>query len=221
MKAVWIILKKDLQIEFRAKEAIAAMWIFSLLIFVVFNFTFEASRLLMLQVSPGLLWVAYLFSGMLGLNRAFAVEKENGNFTALALAPVDAGWIYLGKFLSTTIFMMLFEILIFPIFLIFYDISLNWNMLWLPVVIGLGTIGFTSLGTLLAAVSMQTKNQQILLSLLLWPLITPNLIWSVHLTGEVLAGKLLDDFTNLMLRVTAFDLIFLAVSFMLFEYVLE
>jgi len=221
MRAILAILKKDLRMEFRSRESIAAMWIFSLLIFVIFNFTFEISRLTMLEIAPGLLWVAFIFSGMFGLNRAFGVEKENGNLRNLALMPVDGSIIYIGKFLSVTLFMIAFEILIFPIFIIFYDLQLSLTMLWLIPIILLGTIGFTSLGTILSAVSIHTRNQQILLSLLLWPLISPLIIWSVKLTSLVITGGIDAGFYAVLLRITAFDVIFFTISLLLFEYVLE
>jgi len=128
MRTALSILRKDLRMEFRSKESILAMWIFSLLIFVIFNFTFEVSRLVMLEIAPGLLWVAFVFSGMFGLNQSFALEKENGNLRAMALMPVDGGEIYIGKFLSVTIIMLMFEALIFPIFIIFYDLQLSLGM---------------------------------------------------------------------------------------------
>ncbi|MCF6238357.1 MAG: heme exporter protein CcmB [Candidatus Marinimicrobia bacterium] len=221
MRAAIAILKKDLRMEFRSKESILAMWIFSLLIFVIFNFTFEVSRLIMLEIAPGLLWVAFIFSGMFGLNHSFAIEKENGNLRAMALMPVDGGQIYLGKFLSVTIMMLLFELLIFPIFIIFYDLQLSLEMLLLIPVVLAGTIGFTSLGTILSAVAVHTRNQQILLSLLLWPLVSPIVIWSVNLTGMVLAGEVATSFYPLLIRVGAFDVIFFTFAYLLFDFILE
>jgi heme exporter protein B len=221
MSTAFSILKKDLRMEFRSKESILAMWIFSLLIFVIFNFTFEVSRLVMLEIAPGLLWVAFVFSGMFGLNQSFSMEKENGNLRAMALMPVDGGQIYVGKFLSVTIIMLMFEALIFPIFIIFYDLQLSLGMFMLIPVLLAGTIGFTSLGTILSAVAVHTRNQQILLSLLLWPLVSPIIIWSVTLTGMVLSGEMTEAFYPLLVRVGAFDVIFFTLSYMLFDFILE
>lgn len=221
MRAAMAIVKKDLRMEFRSKESILAMWIFSLLIFVIFNFTFEVSRLVMLEIAPGLLWIAFVFSGMFGLNHSFALEKENGNLRAMALMPVDGGQIYIGKFLSVTLIMLMFEALIFPIFIIFYDLQLSLQtFVLIPVLLG-GTIGFTSLGAILSAVAVHTRNQQILLSLLLWPLVSPIIIWSVTLTGMVLAGEITASFYPLLTRVVAFDIIFFTLSYMLFDFILE
>ncbi len=221
MPAAISILKKDLRMEFRSKESILAMWIFSLLIFVIFNFTFEVSRLVMLEIAPGLLWVAFIFSGMFGLNQSFSLEKENGNLRAMALMPVDGGQIYVGKFLSVTIIMLMFEALIFPIFIIFYDLQLSLNTLLLIPILLAGTIGFTSLGTILSAIAVHTRNQQILLSLLLWPLVSPIIIWSVTLTGMVLSNAVTEAFYPLLIRVGAFDVIFFTLSYMLFDFILE
>lgn len=221
MRTAFSIVQKDLRMEFRSKESILAMWIFSLLIFVIFNFTFEVSRLVMLEIAPGLLWVAFIFSGMFGLNHSFSIEKENGNLRAMALMPVDGGKIYLGKFLSVTLIMLFFEILIFPIFIIFYDLQISMQMLMLIPVILAGTVGFTSLGTILSAISVHTRNQQILLSLLLWPLVSPIVIWSVTLTGMVLGSELPSSFYSLLTRVAAFDVIFFTLSYLLFDFILE
>jgi len=221
MRTALAILKKDMRMEFRSKDSILAMWIFSLLIFVIFNFTFEVSRLVMLEIAPGLLWVAFVFSGMFGLNQSFAIEKENGNLRAMALMPVDGGEIYIGKFLSVTLIMLMFEALIFPIFIIFYDLQLSMGMFRLIPVLLAGTIGFTSLGTILSAVAVHTRNQQVLLSLLLWPLVTPIIIWSVTLTGMVIDGEVTQSFYPLLLRVGAFDVIFFTLSYMLFDFILE
>ncbi len=221
MRTAISILQKDLRMEFRSKESILAMWIFSLLIFVIFNFTFEVSRLVMLEIAPGLLWVAFVFSGMFGLNQSFALEKENGNLRAMALMPVDGGEIYVGKFFSVTLIMLMFEALIFPIFIIFYDLQLSLGMFRLIPVLLAGTIGFTSLGTILSAVAVHTRNQQILLSLLLWPLVSPIIIWSVTLTGMILSGEVTEAFYPLLLRVGAFDVIFFTLSYMLFDFILE
>jgi heme exporter protein B len=221
LRTILSIVKKDLRMEFRSKESILAMWIFSLLIFVIFNFTFEVSRLVMLEIAPGLLWVAFVFSGMFGLNQSFALEKENGNLRAMALMPVEGGQIYVGKFLSVSIIMLMFEALIFPIFIIFYDLQLSMGMFKLIPVVLAGTIGFTSLGTILSAVAVHTRNQQILLSLLLWPLVSPIIIWSVTLSGMVLSGEVTEAFYPLLLRVGAFDVIFFTLSYMLFDFILE
>ncbi|NQV30579.1 MAG: heme exporter protein CcmB [Candidatus Marinimicrobia bacterium] len=221
MRAAIAIVKKDLRMEFRSKDSILAMWIFSLLIFVIFNFTFEVSRLVMLEIAPGLLWVAFVFSGMFGLNHSFALEKENGNLRAMALMPVDGGQIYIGKFLSVTLIMLMFEGLIFPIFVIFYDLQLSLQTFMIIPVLLAGTIGFTSLGTILSAVAVHTRNQQILLSLLLWPLVSPIIIWSVTLTGMVLESEITASFYPLLTRVVAFDVIFFTLSYMLFDFILE
>jgi heme exporter protein B len=221
MRAALAILRKDLRMEFRSKESILAMWIFSLLIFVIFNFTFEVSRLVMLEIAPGLLWVAFIFSGMFGLNHSFAVEKENGNLRSMALMPVDGGQIFLGKFLSVTLIMLMFEVLIFPIFVIFYDLQLSLQFFLLIPVVLAGTIGFTSLGTILSAVAVHTRNQQILLSLLLWPLVSPIVIWSVNLTSMVLIGEIVPSFYSLLTRIVAFDVIFFTLAYMLFDFILE
>src|SRR5512146_1362033 len=104
---VWAIFRKDLLIELRTKDSLNAMLFFGVVVLVVFNFALESVRESMRAAVPGVLWVAFAFSGVLGLNRMFAAEKENSCLQALLMIPVDRGVIYLGKMLAASVFMLI------------------------------------------------------------------------------------------------------------------
>ncbi len=214
------VLAKDLLAEWRSKDRIIAMLIFSLLTVVIYHFALpELGRDEVPGVVPGLLWATYLFAAILGLNRSFSMELENEAITGLAMIPIDRGWIFLGKALANLLLLVAIQGLTAAAFALAF--SLDFRPLALPLagIILLGAIGITSVGTLFAAVSVRTRNQEILLPLLLLPLLMPVLIAAVSATRGLLLGEGLLSGPVQLLAVT--DGIFLIVSFICFEYVLD
>ena len=135
LRVIWAIFAKDLRIEWRQRETLAAMCVFGVLVVLLFNFAFESAREMSLRLLPGLLWVAFAFSGVLGFNRSFAAERENSSLEGLALAPVDAGAIYLGKLLANLLFMVVAEVVIV------FAASLWYNFSFIPVLGNFSSIG--------------------------------------------------------------------------------
>ncbi len=221
LEKVWLIVWKDLVTELRTKEMFSAMFIFSLLVIVIFNFAFDPGASYLMDVAPGILWVAITFAGTLGLNRSFINEQENSCLQGLMLAPIDRGAIFLGKFLGNLLFMLLIELFIFPIFVVFFNISI-WAVLPQMVLIALlATTGFASVGTLLAGMSASTKTREVLLPILFFPLVVPVIIAAVKATGRVIKGDPMMQFAGWLKLLTAFDIIFLVISFLTFEFVIE
>jgi len=221
LRKVGAIVWKDIVAELRTKEMFSAMFVFAVLVIVVFNFAFDlrVSGERVRQVAPGALWVAFVFSGILGLNRAFVSEKDQGCLEGLLLAPVDHTAIYFGKTISTVIFMLVVEALMLPIFTAFFGVNLF--DLRLMLVIFLGTLGFAGVGTILSAMTAQTRAREILLPILLLPVVAPVLIAAVKATAGILDGLLLSDLARWLQLLVAFDLIFPAVAFMTFDYVVK
>ena len=221
LRKVGAIVWKDIVAELRTKEMFSAMFVFAVLVIVVFNFAFDlrVSGERVRQVAPGALWVAFVFSGILGLNRAFVSEKDQGCLEGLLLAPVDHTAIYFGKMISTVIFMLVVEALMLPIFTAFFGVNLF--DLRLMLVIFLGTLGFAGVGTILSAMTAQTRAREVLLPILLLPVVAPVLIAAVKATAGILDGLLLSDLTRWLQLLVAFDLIFPAVAFMTFDYVVK
>lgn len=220
LNKVGAIVWKDVVAELRTKEAFTAMLVFAVLVVLIFNFAFDLrppeERL---QNAPGLLWVAFTFAGVLGLNRTFALEKDRGSLEGLMLAPVDRSAIYVGKVISTFLFMTLVEVVTLPIFSILNNVSVLLPSL-IPVII-LGTFGFVIVGTLLAAMTVNTRSREVMLPILLFPMLVPIIISAVRATGAVLQGKSLSTVSDWMVMLVSFDVIFFVVCFLVFEYVVE
>jgi heme exporter protein B len=222
IEAVWAIFRKDIALEIHTREVISSMLFFSLLVLVIFNFAFDLKYDELTLFTPGLLWVAFTFAGILGLNRSFLLEKEEGGIFGLMLSPVDRSAIYLGKVLSNFVFMLTVELLTAVVFLILYNYTpLYENSFSLIVIIFLGTLGFSVVGTLFSAITVNTKSREILLPLLFFPILVPIIIAAVSSTGIVLRGKTLGDASQWLKLMGAFDVLFLTLSVAVFEYVLE
>ena len=218
-RAIKAIVAKDVAAELRSKETLSTLLIFALMIVVIFNFAFELRVENVRQIAPGVLWVAFTFAGILALNRSFVVEREEGCIEGLRLTPVDRGAIYLGKFLGNTLFLLVTEACILPIFAVLFDVSILNPALWLIVV--LGTVGFVAVGTLFAAMAVNTRAREAMLPLLLFPIAVPVLIAATKATGQVLDGQSLSEIASWLRLLLAFDIIFIVIAWLGFEYVLE
>jgi len=217
---VLAIVGKDIATELRTKEMVSAMFVFSLLIIFIFNFAFDLRAENVQALAPGVLWVAIAFAGMLGLSRSFILEQDRGVLNGLLLAPVDRSAIYFGKMIGNVLFISVVEVVILPFFIILF----NQPLTALPALIGiiiLGTIGFAGVGTLFSAMAVHTRAREVLLPIMLFPVVVPAMLAAVRLTSGVLDNLPFEDVSHWLALLIAFDVIFIAVSFMLFEYVVE
>jgi heme exporter protein B len=215
------IVRKDLVTELKTRELFSSMFIFALLVIIIFIFSVDLSIVKANEVGPGVLWVAFLFAGTMGLNRSFMLEKENGCLEGLILTPADRTAIYFGKLISNLIFLLVMEIFILPLFMIFFNVDLISFLGPLLIVIFMGTLGFCAIGTLLSSLSSNLKTREIMLPILLYPLIVPVVIAVVKMTGQVLDGKSLGTMMNWVGLTLAFDIIFIGVSILTIDHILE
>jgi heme exporter protein B len=219
LRKVLAIVHKDIIAELRTKEMFSSMFVFALLVIVIFNFAFELRVANVKQVAPGVLWVTFTFAGMLGLNRSFILEKDKGCLEGLLLAPVDRSAIYFGKMLGNLIFMSVVEAIVLPIFWVLFNPPLFSPALILVIV--LGTLGFAGVGTLFSAIAVHTRAREVMLPILLFPIVVPLMIAAVKTTGGLLDGQPLSEMRNWLNLLVGFDVIFLTVSYMTFDYVVE
>ena len=223
MKGLWVkvfaIFWKDILSEIRTKEIVTAVLVFALLVIVIFNFAFEPGAGTTGLAAPGILWVAFTFAGILGLNRIFATEKENSRLAGLMLCPVDHTVIYWGKLAGSFSFMLVIEIIITPIFLVLLNLPLFLPRLFLIIV--LATLGFTSVGTLFSALSINIRARDIMLPILFLPVIVPVMIAAVKTTASVLAGNPWGDMLTWLGIMIVFDVIYLVIATLVFEFVIE
>ena len=215
------IVLKDIATELKTKELFSSMFIFALLVIIIFIFSVDLSIVKANEVGPGVLWVAFLFAGTMGLNRSFMLEKENGCLEGLILTPADRTAIYFGKLISNLIFLLVMEIFILPLFMIFFNIDLISFLGPLLIVIFMGTLGFCAIGTLLSSLSSNLKTREIMLPILLYPLIVPVVIAVVRMTGQILSGESLGSMMNWVGLTVAFDIIFIGVSILTIDHILE
>ncbi len=216
---VFAIIWKDVLSELRTREIFSAMFVFALLAVLIFQFAFDLRVENVRQVAPGVLWVTIAFSGVLGLNRSFILESDKGCMEGLLLTPVDRSAIYFGKMLGNLLFILVVELVILPIMTILFNLPL-----WLPgilLVVFLGTLGFSAVGTLFAAMAVNTRTREVMLPILLFPVVVPVLIAGVRMTGGFLDGTPLSEMRNWLQLLVGFDLIFLAIALMTFDYVVE
>jgi len=218
-KAIAAIAWKDLAAELRSRELLSAMLVFSLLVILIFNFALELDIATRRSVTSGVLWTTFAFAGTLGLNRSMAIEKDRGCLDGLLLAPVDRSAIYFGKVISNLAFMLIVEAIVLPIYSVLYNVNLFQPGLLM--VILLGSIGYVAVGTLLSSMAVQTRTRDVLLPILLFPVVVPILIAAVKASGGYLTGAKMEEILPWLNLLIVYDVIFIAIAFMVFDFVVE
>ena len=199
-------------IERRSKETLNALLFFSLALLFVFQFALGPDRERLASVLPGLLWLGFILSGVLGLGRAFLVERENDCWEALLLAPGDKSAIYVGKLLGSLLLMAVVETLVLTLFVVFFDVDLGPALPGLILVIGLGTVGIAAVGTLFAAMTAQVRARELLF---------PVLLGTVKATEALLLREPLGAVSHWLKLLAAADVVYLAVGVLTFDVILE
>lgn len=218
-RTIATVLWKDLRIELRTRDALSASFVFCVLVLVVFSFALDLNTEEARRLGAGFLWVAFAFGGILSLNRTFALEKADGCSKSLMLAPVDRGAIYLGKFLANVIFMLAMQVLILPLFAVFFNVSVAPAVPLLLLVFLLGSIGFSSVGTLFSAIAANTRMRELMLPLLLLPVSIPVLLAAVETTQYALGVK--ENASDWFKLLVVYDVVFVVASYLGFEYAME
>ncbi|GHO75505.1 heme ABC transporter permease [Ktedonobacter sp. SOSP1-85] len=224
IKAFWLqvsaILWKDIRSELRSKQTWLSMGLFALLVLVIFNFTFDLRVENKAAVAPGVLWVSFIFASLLGLERTMSSEREQGSLDRLLLCPVDRKAIYLAKFLGNLLFIGVVEIVALPIYLALFNLHLaGGGPIVLIVIVLLGTIGIASVGTLFSAIASSGRGREMLLPILVFPLIVPVVIGAIRLTENLLMPQVNEP--PWLGLIIVFDVIFLGVSMLAFQFVIE
>ncbi|MFI4932952.1 MAG: heme exporter protein CcmB [Burkholderiales bacterium] len=215
------ILWKDLLIELRTKETLASLLLLGLLTLVVLSFAFDPTSPLRDAAAPGVLWVALIFAGTLGMNRSLVREREHDCLHGLLLTPLDRGTIYLAKTAANFLYMVAAQVILLPVFVFFFNLPLGATIVRLTPVLLLGLLGFAAVGTLFAAVSLRTRAREVMLPLLMLPLAAPLFIAGIQASAQLLAGESLGAVVHWLRLLAAFDVVFLVVGWLAFEYVME
>jgi heme exporter protein B len=212
-------LQKDLRLEWRSKDAVNSMLFFSLLVVVIFSFSFNPTAEESRQIAGGLIWVAFLFAAVVALNQTWARELRNQVMDAYRVSPAPAVALFLAKVIGNFIFVSVLEALMTPLFIVFYSLRAlgpGWQLI--PVA-ALGTWALVVNGTFFAAMSIRTRSREIMLPLLLFPISIPALLAMVEATSSILTGENSAKFWIVLLAV--YDVVFTTVCLLLFETVLN
>lgn len=221
IQKVWAIVWKDITSELRTKEMLLSMCLFSFLVLIIFNFAFDTGLKNLRENISGILWVAFIFSGLMGLGRSFGVERDRGTLHGLLLCPISPWGIYLGKMIGVFIFMVVMEIFTLSIFTVLYNINIIPFLLPLGLIIFLGTLGFAIIGTIFSAMSATTKARDVMLSILVFPISVPMIIALVKATGMILWGGAIQEIYSWLKILIAFDLVFLLLAYLTFGFIIE
>ena len=215
-----ILLEKELRAEFRTRELLTATLVFVLMVLVLFSFTFDPTTGESRRFGAGLLWLALLFAGSLMLHPSFTREQSNDTLAALRLAPIDPVSILAAKILANFCFLLLAEVVLLPVFAALYNLHIVSALGRLFLVMALGTLALSTVGTVFSAISSQARMRELLLPLLLLPLLTPALIASAEATAGLLADPPFLS-AQWVAFLAAFDIIFLTVTWLFGEHLLE
>ena len=215
------IAKKDLAIELRSRSAFLSAIVFSLLTAVAFHFAFDNADFPESELGPGVIWVIFIFSGLIGLQRSFAIEAADRAIDGLLGAPIGRGSIFTGKMAANCVFVLGVQCLSIPAVMIFYNLpGGSWILLHIGVLI-LATLGLTSVGTLFSSMAVNTRFADLLLPILALPFFLPVVAMSAGATELVLAQRPVGDIMPIIRVLLAFDLVFVSVSAWAFPHTIE
>ena len=211
--------------EMRTLTVLTATVVFPPLVLVIFRFSFDLGEVGTVvdwpALTPGILWTAFAFSGVLSLSRSFAAEKEDDRWLGLMLAPVDRGTMYLAKMVANSLYLLLVAVITLPIYEVFFNAGVFANAGALCLVVVLGLVGIAAIGTLLSAMAVNTRAREALLPLLMLPVLTPVLIAATQATRGLLAGGTLAENYRWLIMLGAVDVLFVSTGWLLFEFVVE
>lgn len=219
LKTVLSIARKDLRAELRSRELVSSMGLFALLSILIFSFALELDRVARDEAISGVLWVTVVYASTIGLNRSMAAEREQGGMDALLMAPIERSAIFFGKLLGNILFAGLVGLILLPVMTVLYNKTLlNPAVI---AVLALGTLGFTTVGTLLATMTVQTRARESLLPIVMLPIVLPLVLAAVRATTGILSATPDTEGVTWLQILVALDVIYLGICYVLFEYVVE
>ena len=207
-------------IDLKRKDNLLSMILFAILTLLLFQFAMGEEPEMFQIALPGVIWIVFLMSGVLGLGKSFVQEMETGCMGGLFLAPVDRSVLFLGKMLANTLFLLFTQLLFIPLCLFFFEIEVR-NWLELLMVLFFGTVGFSSLGTLLTAMTSTLRGKEMLLPILIFPLMVPSLLCVVRLTDFLFFGAHSEEVWSWWKLLLGFDVVLFTLSLLGFEFIVE
>lgn len=221
LSQVYAIVWKDLLLELRTRERIAAMGAFAVLAGVLFNFSIDATIVRAQDIAAGLVWMTIVFGGLLGIGRTFYLEAQDGAFQGVLTSPTPKDAVFLGKTFANFLLLYIVSLLVVAVFTLFFGLDLGQSPGMLALALALGALGFVALGTLFSAISSGTNMGETLLPILVFPLLVPMVIYGVSATGRLLANRPIAEVAGNLRMLAAFAVLAVGAGSVLFRYVVE
>jgi len=218
---VWAIVVKDATVEWRTKTAFMSAVVFAILVLSILYFARDPTAVSSMDIAPGALWVTFTFAAMVGLNRAFLLERENQAIDGMLLTPVPRTAIFVGKMSGNLLFVGFVELISVPLFVLFYNVSLAGRLPQLLAVTAMATLAFVAVGTLLSAMVVRTRFAELMLPVLLLPFLIPPVVGAVQLTARILAARPVSELMGWFKLLAAFDIVFCVLAILLYEATLD
>ncbi len=221
VEAVWLLIRKDLVVEFRSREILYTTLFFAMSTVLVFAFGFVRDGRAVDDAAAGILWVAIAFSGTLALGRAFERERQNETLRGLLLSPIERPALYLGKLAGMMILLMAVEAIIVPIIAFMFQAAFFAYPLQMIALLVTGTLGFSAVGTLFAAMLVRSRSRDVLLPILLYPITVPVIVAGVRGTAALLQPEVDLPMVRAWLSMLIFfDAVFITLALWTFEAVM-
>src|SRR5438445_338828 len=219
--AAWVIARKDLAIEFRTRSAFFSAVIFALLGLVIFYFAWDPTAVAATDLAPGVLWVIFTFSGLLGLHRSFGVETADHAIDGLLASPVSREEIFLRKAIANLIFVGAVQAIAIPALALFYNVPLGNVAAPLIAIAILAALGLVAVGTLFSAMAVNTRLAELLLPMLALPFFVPIVIAASQATSKLLSGRPVIEAAAWLKLLLAFDIVFVASCALAYPFTVE
>jgi heme exporter protein B len=216
-----LIARKDLLVEFRTRSAFMSALGFAVLGIVLFSFAWDPTAVSPIDLAPGVMWVIFTLSGMLGLHRSFEVERADGAMDGLLTAPVSRESVFLGKAAANLAFVVAVQAIAIPAVVLFYNLPVDRGLLAVAGVALLAAVGLVAVGTLFSAMVANTRLAELLLPMLALPFFVPIVIPAGQATAQLIAGRPPDEALTWLKLLLAFDIVFLAACMVGFRYTVE
>jgi heme exporter protein B len=218
---IWAITGKDLLLEFRSRTAFFSSLVFTVLVMAIFRFAWDPTAVTAVDLAPGVLWITFTFAGMLGLNRAFGLERDNRAIDGLLLSPASRTALYVGKTLANLAFVGAVEAIALPLFALFFNVPLLPVLAPLVLVMALATIGFVAVGTLMSSMAVNTRFAELMLPVLLLPFLVTPISAAAEMTARIFAHRPFGELAPWLKLLAAYDITFVVLCTLIFEYTLE
>lgn len=221
LKQIWAVVRKDLTIELRTKERLAAMAAFAVLVGLLFHYALDVTVVRPQDIASGVIWMTVIFAALLGVGRTFYLEEEDGAMSGLLHSPIALDALFLGKFVANFVLVWMVMVLIFLVFGGFFRLDFGGHLIALLGVVSLGAVGLVGILTLFSAISSRTRMGESLLPVLAFPLLVPVVVYGVDATTRILVGRPLSEVAGNVRMLAAFALLSIVAGVVLFRFVVE